>query len=245
MTVGDLWRILLRRWYVVVIAIISTILVLGQIVEVKPVYWTQVSMVFLRPIDAGTTNVLAGDAESLIHFAAIVERDYNGNHPDASTASPDATLFGEGIRVGSKVSLPNTGGQWETNFNQPALSIQVVDETPERATAVLAGVIDRIEAIVAEEQAAAGVSAANEITTSVSPSVPVVSEVGARKSRAVVATLILGALAAVSVAVIADRRLSRREIDTKKKRKKNASRTRSFSDILRRRARDQNHRVPG
>jgi hypothetical protein len=242
MTVGDLWAILLRWWYLVAVVAIGTFLALGQIVDVKPVYWAQVSMVFLRPVAAGSTNVLAGDEESLVHFAAIVERQYNGTHAGAPTASPDATLFGVGVRVGSKVSLYNAGGQWETNFNEPVLSVQVVDEAPERVAAVLEGVTDQIESIASERQAAAGVSPANQVTISVSPSVPVVSEVGARKSRAVVATLMLGALAAISVAVIADRRLSRREIDTKKK---NPSHTRSFNDTRRRRARSRNHRVPG
>ncbi|MCP2031556.1 hypothetical protein L1277_001647 [Okibacterium sp. HSC-33S16] len=213
MTVGDLWGIILRRWYVVAFAAICTAFLVGQVGAAKPIYWTQVSVVFLRPVDAGTTNVLAGDEDSLIHFAAIVEREYNGNHPQTPTALPEATLFGEGIREGSKVSLPNAGGQWRTNFNQPALSVQVVDQTPAAVKSTLNRVLSRIEGIVADHQKEAAVAQAAYVSTSISPSVPVVTQIDPRTSRATAAALGLGALLAVVLAVVADRRLGRHELE--------------------------------
>lgn len=211
MTVGDLWGILLRRWYLVAFAAMCTVLVLGQVLDAKPVYWTQVSVVFLRPVDAGSTNVLAGEEDSLVHFAAIVEREYNGNHPQAPTALPDATLFGEGVREGTKVSLPNAGGQWRTNFNEPALSVQVVGHSQEAVAAELDSVLGRVEKIVLSQQETAGVFEANYVSTSTSPSVPVISQIEPRATRAAAATVALGALLAIVLAVVTDRRLGRRE----------------------------------
>ena len=206
MATAGLWAGLRRWWLFLAIAAVCTGLALVQVVRAAPVYWTQVTVVFLRPAGEEGSNVLAGDEESLIHFAAIIEREFNGAPRSAQVASPNATLYGQGIREGVDVSLPNGGGQWKASFRHPALYVQVVDASEVRVRDALGDTLARIDALVEDQQRESGVSPNNMISTSIAPASALVTQVGGRESRAVLSTLILAAGLTVGVFVGIDRR---------------------------------------
>lgn len=164
----------------------------------EAVYYTQVNVRFLPPSKT-PGNVLEGSSDSLIHFAALIERTVNGHDLTPRLASPEAPLYGRGVRDGESITLIDRGGQWQTNFNTPALSVEVVAPSAQRLEARLQDVIGVIEEATGQQQAALDVPDDRRITTALSPPVPVLVEIGGRPSRALVGT----AISAILVAILA------------------------------------------
>jgi len=205
MTAARLIHVIFRRWYVVLAVLIITGLATVAAGRVEGVYSTQLDIVFVA---SGKSNSLQISADSLVPFAAVIERRFNGNSEAAALAG-ETTLYGQGVRSGWSVTLPNTGGQWQTNFNRPALSIEVVDSTPERVRAVANNLSARIRGLTLSEQVEQGVSAVNRVTTLESPATPAVTYIEGRSSRAKIGIIALGVGFALLAAVMIDRLLTR------------------------------------
>ena len=205
MTAARLIHVIFRRWYIVLAVLIITGLATVAAGRVEGVYSTQLDIVFVA---SGKSNSLQISADSLVQFAAVIERRFNGNSEAAALAG-ETTLYGQGVRSGWSVTLPNTGGQWQTNFNRPALSIEVVDSTPERVRAVANNLSARIRGLTLSEQVEQGVSAVNRVTTLESPATPAVTYIEGRLSRAKVGIIALGVGFALLAAVMIDRLLTR------------------------------------
>lgn len=207
MTSSQLLRALLRRWYVMLACAVLTVVAISLAGTVQGVYRTQVDVVFLP---TNSTNALEDQTDSLVHFAAIIEREFNGSSDTAGVSSSSATLYGAGVRSGYQVTLPSSGGQWRTNFNRPVLAVEVVDSSAERAREVRQGVLARIDALVRSRQEKLGVAPKNVITTFQSPEKPVVSYITGSPPRAAAALGILGTGIAITASVLVDRVRARR-----------------------------------
>jgi hypothetical protein len=201
MTAGHLLRVLLRRWYVLLLAAILTAVVVGLLGRVPGVYSTQVDLVFLPPNSA---NALGVTNDSLVQFAAVVEREFIGGRDDDPISTTGGTLYGQGVRVGWRVNLPNAGGQWNNNFNRPALSVEVVDATPARVDAVVQNLTERIQSVVRQVQDGQGVPRIRQVETLQSPSSAVVSYIDGNRTRASLAVALLGAVLGISATVAFD-----------------------------------------
>jgi hypothetical protein len=207
MTVTLLLRTLLRRWYVVVLILAATVFAALAAGRVPGVFWTQVDVVFLPP---ASYNVLEDHADGIVQFAAIVEREFNGNPGDAVRGLPSGTLYGEGIRDGSEVVLLDSGGQWGTNYNRQVLSVEVVGASETEVTDTVADIGARIAALSIRIQDDAGVAPDARITTFESPAPPVVAYIGGSSRRAQAVILVLGGAVALALSVAVDYLLSRR-----------------------------------
>ena len=201
MTAAQLIRVVLRRWYVVIAVLILTGIATVLAGRVPGVYSTQVDVVFTAP---STPNSLQVSNDSLVQFAAVIERRFNGNSAPAAL-SGGTTLYGQGVRSGSAVTLPNSGGQWQTNFNQAALSIEVVGPTPERVQAVADDLSARVRSLAVKEQVDRGVAPLNQVGTLESPAVPVINYIEGRYSRAKIGIIAVGSGIALLAAVMTDR----------------------------------------
>jgi len=190
MTAIQLIRVMLRRWYLLLAFAIITVAVLGAVSRAQGVYWTQVNVVFLPP---SNVNQLEDHTDGVVQFAAVIERQLNGNNTGITKGGGGATLYGEGVRRGSEVSLLNSGGQWGNNFNRQVLSIQVVDSTPERVAAKLDSVGAEIDRLVQAQQDQQGVARVDQITTLESPSVAPITHVAGSSTRAAIGVIALGA----------------------------------------------------
>ncbi|MBK4348509.1 hypothetical protein [Lacisediminihabitans changchengi] len=205
MTAAQLIRVVLRRWYVVIAVLILTAVAVVAAGRVSGVYSTQLDVVFVAP---SKTNSLEVSADSLVQFAAVIERRVNGADAVAPL-SGGSTLYGEGIRSGWAITLPNSGGQWQTNFNQAALSIEVVDSTPERVRTIANDLSAKVSALALQEQVDQGVAPISRVTTLESPANPVVSYIEGRSSRAKIGIIALGVGLALFLSVVTDRLAAR------------------------------------
>lgn len=164
------------------------------------VYWCRAEVVFLPPTDrTGWTNSLQGANESLVSFAAAVERRVNGGQAAPRLASTDATLYGAGVTQGRSISLRNTGGQWQPSYGQPSVTVEVVGVTPEETMTQTRQALGEVTAASRAMQRELGVSDSSAITAQVSPQVLSLSRVSGSQRRSKAVILLLGAGASLLV----------------------------------------------
>lgn len=204
MTRSEFTTAMLRRWYFLLLGLLITFLAIGYFAVPQGVYSTQVDVVFLPPNEGVRGNPLEGRSDSLIYFAAIVEREVNDG-ANLTRPSASATLYGSGIQSGYLISLPNTGGQWRTNFGRPVLSVEVVNPNETTVAKVLAEQLAKIEDTVTKVQAEQGVTSENRIQTGLAPSVPVISYVGGSRMRAALGIAAIGTALSVLITMGLDR----------------------------------------
>lgn len=211
MTFTEILRSMLRRWYVMVVALACVAGAILLIARVDGVYSVRVNLVFLPPpAVTSDENTLRWSSESLIHFAAVVERSYNGNAPHPQFASVDAPIYGSGQTSGVKVFLPNTGGQWTSDFRDATLVVEAVDPDQERVTERLDSTVAEVQALAAELQRAEGVDDDQLISVLISDETSGVRFVQGSTVRAAGGIAILGMGTGGVAAVLLDRALIRR-----------------------------------
>lgn len=206
MTAKAFLTLLVRRWSV--LALIAMVTVAGMYAVMRQdvsVYWTRVTVVFVPPVTADTVgNVFEGSDPSLVYFAAAVEQRVNGAMLQPRLSSSAATLFGAGVRQGQDVSLVNSGGQWQTNFNRPMLNVEVVDSTPEAVQQRLDAVLGQIERAAQSMQTEAGTQRTRMITIEVAPPQPTISHIAGNAKRAAVGVGLLGLGVGLAIAFLLD-----------------------------------------
>ncbi|TFC07181.1 hypothetical protein E3O42_00085 [Cryobacterium adonitolivorans] len=206
MTMVQLLRVIARQWLVVLAVLVVSALCAVLVARMPGVYSTQASVRLLPPpaLTEGA-NAIGERAEELIDFAALVEKQYNGNAAQLRFASPNATLAGAGIRSGVSVRLVNDGNQWNLNFREPVLLVDVVEPDAERARVVLDATVTELLNIVTERQNRSGVEGGYRVGVLVSPSSADVVNVTGNPVRAVAVTVLLGLSGAVLMALVVDR----------------------------------------
>lgn len=209
MTLWDFFAACLRRWPIVLVGVVCTGLAAFALLSDKGVYYTRTQIVFLAPSSSYYPNTLATQSEDIIDTAGVVAKRITGPGPVTKFASPDVTLIGRGIRDGWSLTLPDTGGQWGTNFQSQILYLEIV--APDRATVLerqttlLKRVQDELDALQRER----GVEPINDITVQAAPRSTVIYHVGGSKPRALGMTAALG-VGSTAAAVVLAERLGRR-----------------------------------
>lgn len=192
-------RVPRSRWYVVLAVLVLTVAAMA-LVRPQPVFWTRVDVVFLPPSRGG--NVFEGSDESLVFYAAAIERELVGGPQAVVLSSPDARLYGAGVDEGYSTTLARTGGQWQSSFNQPVLTVQVVMPTAEEAAVETQRLLDEVDALADARQAEAGVAPDERIVTQRSPDHPQITRVVGSSTRTLAGIGALGlALAAGALAL--------------------------------------------
>lgn len=165
-------------------------------------YYSRASVLFLAPISAHYPNRFISGGESLIATAGVVRDLVSTDSRNVAVVSDSVTLPSLGITHGYSVVLPNSGGQWATNFDKPQLDIQAVGTTAEEVTSTMNDLIARINSSLAALQDEAGTDAVDRITTRTDPpAIPLYYTQGSRV-RAAAATLLLGVGATVVAATV-------------------------------------------
>ncbi|MEO6702886.1 MAG: pentapeptide repeat-containing protein, partial [Jatrophihabitantaceae bacterium] len=129
-------------------------------------------------------------------------------------ASAEATLVGQGVHDGYSVRLPNTGGQWASQFIKPYLDVQVVAPSSDQVLARMGQLITEIGDDLTTLQNQTGVASKYRIGTQLSPPVtPLYYQKGSR-SRAGLAALLLGLGITFAARAIAGRDRSKADRST-------------------------------
>ncbi|GHH72607.1 hypothetical protein [Promicromonospora soli] len=209
MTLWDLVRAALRRWPVLVVGAVATLLVAYATTLDDGVYWSRTQVVFLAPTSNAYPNALKTTSEDLIITAGVVAKGVAGPGKVTKYASPDATLVGEGIRDGWSIRLPDTGGQWATNFAQQILYVEVVGATAAEVGARQRAIIEQIAQELDRLQRDAKVAPVNDISVTVAPESTVVHQVKGSRARSLGMAGVLGVGATLAVVIMLETRARR------------------------------------
>ncbi|GAB3772281.1 hypothetical protein FB382_002925 [Nocardioides ginsengisegetis] len=208
MTTWDVMRALGRLWFVTFSLLVLVAMAVVH-VETRPgIYWAQSKVQFFVST-ASAPNRLERSDPDLVATAGLVERLVTGAVRESPSAG-SVTLPGQGVRHGSAVVLPNTGGQWASNFSSSVLYIEAVGPS---VSDVRKQIEERVRAIVSTLrtlQVGAGVDERNMITVAATPRHPDVQYRGIRTRRAVASSAVLGIGITIFLTVSLDRWLSRR-----------------------------------
>ncbi|GAB2596883.1 hypothetical protein [Microlunatus antarcticus] len=204
-----LLRVCVRRWYVVLLGLALTLGGTYVAYDQPGVYYSEVQLVLVAPTVTYYPNTIASQPFTLAPMASLLVSDWNGTHKPLLTSSSDTTLYGEGVRSGTQVRLPNQGSQFRPLFTAPYVDIQVVGASQDEVTAEATRVVDELRRMLQRRQDFAGVAPGLRITTLLSPADVSASHVTGSSSRAAGVTFLLGLVVTALMASGADRLLGR------------------------------------
>jgi hypothetical protein len=169
------------------------------------VYWASTKVYFLVPASAQQPNQLAPDNSAAIPLAGLIQTEINGGIPPREATSPDVTLVDEGIYDGWAVFLPDTGGQWAHNFQEPSLIVQASGPSAEVVRSRMSDLIGKIIRLVGAREDAANVPVALRVDSTMSPPAVAVQYSNGHRSRAVTIIVLLGVGLSLAACSVVDR----------------------------------------
>ena len=192
----------LHAWYVLLLGVVLTLGAAAAVWASPGVYYGQVDVVFLRPVNEFVPNSLSVTSSSVIATAGVVQREVSGGRAASRVVSEGVTVVGEGITSGERITLPNSGGQWANNFDRALLDVQVVDRSEQEARERLDAAVAAISQSLERRQRAAGADRSTWIRTRLSPAQPTVHYMDHERRRGVAMTVLLGVGATLSAVVL-------------------------------------------
>jgi hypothetical protein len=189
----DAGTMLRRFWFVALAGALGTLGMIAVIQHTPGVYHEQVDVVFMWPQAPGNSeNSLQYGTQTLIQTAGIVGTVVAGSPGGSQVVADTATAVGQGLRHGYSVRLPNAGGQWAYNFEDPVLRIESVGASPREVRATTRLAVIRVQNTLLRLQRDERVPNSLLLQTRLNPADPSIEYSGGSRIRAVAVTLILG-----------------------------------------------------
>lgn len=161
--------VMVRRWYVVLVAVLCASSVGYVWMRDGGCYSAATTVSFTLPARAALLPDSGRDDASVIAFAGSVAGEINNGREPATYASNDAPLYGVGVRQGVLVAIPNTGGQWSAMFSRADIEIQTVGRTREWVERTQRETIQKVFEVSRQRQGAAYTDPQKYITPTVMP----------------------------------------------------------------------------
>lgn len=206
MTVHELLVVMRRRWYVLAAVLVVTVGVGAMFVREGGMYVTKTAVTFEAP-DPGAWETDGSRETGVISLALAVAQQVGEGTDSADYAASDAPYYGAGIRQGVRVSVPDSGGQWQASYTRAAIVIDVV--SPDRAW-VEQQQAERVRAVrAAAALLQTGIPTAVQVDVDVEPLSTAVQRVEPSRLgqlMGLAALAAVGVLAGSAAAVTVDRR---------------------------------------
>ena len=214
MTFWELTQVLVRYWRIVLVGALCTAGAGFLAISGEGVYFTRTNLSFQAPATAERPNALRTQLVDVIDTAGVVAKRVSGPGRVTKFASPDVTLLGIGVRDGWSLRLPDTGGQWATNYATQALTLDVVGPSRADVQDRQAQLVQRVQQELYQLQRDAGVQRADDITAVAAPQSSTIYYVQGNHSRALGMTAVLGIGVTIAVVLAVERRRRQREAVT-------------------------------
>lgn len=202
---------LARLWFVGVYWLLALVVLLLWLAARPGLYEAQADVHFLAPESIDNPNALQNTTAGLIATAGLVEREVANTISGPATAA-SVTLSGRGVRSGTSIRLPNSGGQWGRDFRHPWLDVQAVGPSEEETLGRLNQRIEDIEVTLERIQVTAGVPVERRITTTLSPERTTVAYQSGSRQRALAAVAMIGLGLGCMMVTLLDRYILRRRL---------------------------------
>ncbi len=210
MSIREFLRAITRRWPIILIGALVTAAAAVAVLREDGTHWTRSELVFMAPSSAFFPNSLQTRSEDLIITAGLVGKRVTGPDRTLKYGSTDVTLIGTPHDGDYWLRLPDTGGQWATNYGDQLLLLDVVGDSPDAVEELHDDVVARVRTELEAVQRAQGVAPVNEITMQVSPEALVVHQVGGSRIRALAMTGVIGVAVTGAAVMLLELRASRR-----------------------------------
>lgn len=197
MTALQLARALARRWYITLLGVTLTI---GALTMARPetVFWSKLTVTLTQPADPLTPKTLEDKGDDPIAAAAMLMEMVNRGHSTVRSASPDATLYGEGKRDAVSAALRDVGGQWGSQVREPVIDVQAVGHNADDVPTELASQVHILQAHLNQVQDMLHVAPGRRMGLTVEPERPTVWRVEGSPTRAAGSTLLVGAILTIA-----------------------------------------------
>lgn len=193
-----------RRWYILLAGMLASLLLVAQAAKPHGAYETAAAMLFFPPISRINPNGYTDGGGNVITAAAFVA---------ARMQAPEvkADLAAKGIVKTYTVVMHNSGNQFADNFDRAAIDIRVSGPDLATTSRSLQLVATKIRSELDAAQIQTHVDRREWIRTQLSPDDPTILLVRGNRMRAAAASLVLGVMVTIVVAVGLDDRLRRRQ----------------------------------
>jgi len=211
MTIVDVVLAVGRQWLLALIGLLVTGVLGFAASRGESVYWSQTDVRFIA-VGPRFSNPLVSTSASVIATAGLIALETNPRNGGPRLSTDEVSIVDAGIHDGVLVRLPNNGGQWATNFNEPSLNVQVSGPDPEQVRQRTMQVVADITERLAAHQDAYSVAAGNRILVNPTPPVPVVAVAHRSPMLATAATVVLGSGLTLGAALYVDQLRARRRV---------------------------------
>lgn len=208
MTSDDVAQALVRRWWVLLLALAATAVVLRGLAPAPAVYWARYDLNLVAPDRSGESYSRISAPPSVASLAGVLEVLLGGNDRGPQAATQSVPIFGLHNRTGVQVLAKDQGRQWSRDY-VAALAVQIAEPTPEAVERQVETLADRARATLAEIQDEHGVPRAGQVTLE-EPSAIETVRVYPAGTRALVGGVLLGVGLSLVLTVTVDRLLRRR-----------------------------------
>lgn len=161
----------------------------------RHVYWSRVSIVLVGPQETYRPNPLENAPPGLPALTSLVLLRLNDGPRAATSATTAATLYGEGVWLGHRLTLRNSGSQWQASFGDPIIDVEVVGPSEKWVLEEVDRIVTEARAELVDLQDAFGVSAEQRVHLSLSPFAATTVRIDSSRSRLIGATLLLYGIA--------------------------------------------------
>jgi hypothetical protein len=186
-------RACLSYWPLTILGLLGTGALVFWSSYPTPVYFSQTDVIFLAPVSRQNPNSMATSSDSIISMAGIIQREIDQARVDARTSSAKVTLVDQGIYDGTRVKVPDEGGQWKHWYKRPVLDVQVTGSDPSEVSRRAVAAQQQILDLLDKRQVRAGVAQRNFIRAEMVPATPSVYIRSGRRIQAMGASGLLGA----------------------------------------------------
>lgn len=208
MTSYNVAQAVFRRWWVLLSALATTVLLALALTSSAPLYWARYDLNLVAPDRSGGVYSRTSAPSGVIPVAGVLQVLVGGNHPEPKAATDHPPIFGLRDRTGVQVVAKDNGSQWSPGY-VGALSVQIAELSTAEVNEQAASFDARVAAALKQVQDRQGVPRVARITVE-APGVIEVVEVSPAKTRARVGVMVLGAALSLVATIRVDRWLIRR-----------------------------------
>lgn len=195
MSLRDLARLLARRWYTLLLAVIVAAAGTAFLVRDGGLYTSRTLVTFTQPGSTPIMRYNGSDSWGVITFATTIATLVNGQQTHSQYYSRlDAPLYGAGLREASSVSVQDQGSQWVSDVTSAVIEVQIVGRTSEWVEQRQSQLLDEIVGLSASTQVQQGIAGDDRIVATVEPLTREVAFVGpTARAKALAAGALLAA----------------------------------------------------
>lgn len=211
MTSVEFLKLCVRRWYVLLAGLATTVVLTVLAAGPNTVYFSRTTVNILEQ-DPNHVRIVGFFDPNQIQVAHILAARVNNGVKTPLASSPDVDLYAMGILNGTHAQIRNVGGQWLSNVTEPVVELQSVGSSPEQVKRQMSQQLTDLGVQLSTVENQLKVADEDRLLLQANPSDPQVTQQVSRFSRAALGYGLGGLLITFAAVYWFDRVMVRRTI---------------------------------